>query len=76
MNKVVFELNEVELEKYKVWLKTHECTIKDKDHAHKEFGACGGMVKFIFTPTTLGNIVQAKCNACGAEIDLTDYDSV
>lgn len=76
MEKILFELNEVEVESYKTWLKTHRCTIKDTEHAHREFSPCGGVVNFIITPTTLGNIVKAKCNACGAEIDLTDYKSM
>ena len=40
----------------------------------KYFGAIGGSYSFIFTPTSLGDIVKVKrCD--GYEIDLTDYDS-
>ena len=72
-----FELTEEELKKYKEWADTHECKFRTQPSwAHKPLryvGDIGGEDEFCFTPTGLGVITKVKC-ACGAEINLTNYD--
>ena len=67
-----FELTEEQQKKYKEWADTHECPYRTQDEL-RYVGAIGGADVFCFTPTGLGVITKVKC-ACGAEIDLTDYD--
>lgn len=37
-------------------------------------GAIGGRVTWMFTRTSLGIVTKVKC-ACGATLDLTEYES-
>lgn len=37
-------------------------------------GTIGGHMSFELTPTSLGCVIKAKCNHCGEELDLTEYD--
>lgn len=67
-----FELTEEQQKKYKEWAATHECPYRTRGE-WRYVGAIGGEDTFCFTPTGLGKIIKVKC-ACGAEIDLTDYD--
>lgn len=48
------------------WVRSHPCTVT-------EHGAIGGAITYTFTPTSIGHIKKATC-ACGAELDLTDYE--
>ncbi len=65
MNK--FELTSEEVERIRKWDKNHFCTLTTE-------GAIGGRLTYSFTPTGLGVVTEVEC-ACGAKIDLTDYDS-
>ncbi len=49
------------------WRTDHNCTLESH-------GAIGGRITYSFTPTGLGLVTKAEC-ACGAELDLSDYDS-
>ena len=72
-----FELTEKEYQKYLEWADTHECKFRIKKEwmskSLRYVGAIGGADTFCFTPTGLGTAVKVKC-ACGAEINLTNYD--
>lgn len=63
-----FKLTHEEEEKLNKWNDIHKevCTITDE-------GAIGGRITFEFTPTGLGDVVKVRC-ACGAKIDLTEYE--
>lgn len=50
------------------WIYQHPCKVLDNQ------GAVGGRITFSFTPTQLGVVEKVSC-ACGAEIDVTDYES-
>lgn len=63
-----FKLKKKEVKKFKEWAKEHEKVCKPLQTA------IGGRFTFKFTPTSLADVVKAEC-ACGAEIDLSDYDS-
>ena len=39
----------------------------------KYMGAIGGGTSYIFSPTSLGPIIEFECN-CKKKLDLTDYD--
>jgi hypothetical protein len=57
------------------WESEHACGLPaDPIFGGKQIGAIGGVVSYRFTPTSLGVAVVAKC-ACGAEINVTDFDS-
>lgn len=60
-----FHLTKEETQRYRDW---------GNSLPPKEFGAIGGSYSFIFTPTSLGNIVRVKRDD-GLKINLTDYDS-
>ena len=72
-----FELTEKEYQKYTEWADTHECKFRIKKEwmskPMRYVGPIGGEDTFCFTPTGLGTAVKVKC-ACGAEINLTNYD--
>lgn len=49
-----------------------------KEHlscARKNPATIGGYVNYSFTPTGIGDCVKIKCNICGEEKDITDYDT-
>lgn len=54
-------LTEAELAKAERWQKDHGCK-----NSH--------LISFIFTPTSVGDTVYARCEHCKAEIDITDYE--
>lgn len=59
-----FELDNDQITKLKNW--NHDCKLFYE-------GAIGGSLTYQFTDTNLGRITVVKC-ACGAEIDLTNYE--
>ncbi len=54
-----------------------------KDFRTKHIDTCvthtnltlGEYFAYFFIPTGLGAIARIKCNVCGEELDLTDYDN-
>jgi hypothetical protein len=50
----------------------HNCLVREDGMSR--FGTIGGGTFVRFMGTGLGNIVQAKCEHCGTEVDLTDTD--
>jgi len=72
----MFELNEKQKTEIEVWRKSHKCKLRSSDHGIKNeiyVGAIGGAITFCFTPTGLGDCVEAQC-ACGEKINVTDYE--
>ena len=53
---------------------THDCSCRKDEDGWPYVGAIGGATTFCFTPTGLGDILVVKCT-CGAEVNLTDFDS-
>ena len=47
-----------------------------QQHRHPEInkGAIGGHMEFIFTPTSIGDACSIRCDICGEEKNITDYD--
>lgn len=75
MKNLKFELNEKETQNFEKCLKEHECIHPDRKSARKACGIDGAALTISFTMTTLGNVIKVKCNACGKEEDITDYES-
>ncbi len=66
-----FSLDDTQLSQLRAWYKEH-----DKVCAYVlNQGAVGGRFTYSFTPNSLFRVDEVTC-ACGAKIDLTDYDSV
>ena len=76
MKKLMFELNEKETQNFDNFFKNHECAYPDRKSARKACGVDGAVATVTITMTTIGNVVICRCNACGKEEDITDYDSV
>lgn len=62
-----FKMSPLEYLRYKEFCKDHRDCCKNT-------GAIGGGIVVSFMGTGLGNIVHAKCECCGLEVDLTDND--
>ena len=62
-----FSLNKVEDERLHKFVEEHR--------KHGKSGSAGEFVMVYFCPTLLGTISHARCLVCGADEDLTDYDS-
>ena len=65
-NKIMFGLTPRQLLKANKFVSAHSC---DLPYA----GAVGGKITYSFTNTSLGQIILISC-ACGADVDLSDYD--
>jgi hypothetical protein len=61
-----FSLNEKQMLRLVEWGSSHSCTIT-------ESGAIGGAYAFSFAPTNLGVVQTVQC-ACGANLDVTEYE--
>ena len=48
-----------------------------QEHRHLDIykGAIGGHLRYIFTPTSIADACTIKCTICGAEENITDYNS-
>lgn len=72
-----FTLTDEEDAKIAEWRTEHRpnCDFYTEANGFPEIyvGAIGGGITYSFTPTGLGTITIARC-ACGAEIDVTNYD--
>ena len=74
-----FYLDDKQLDKLGKWLEDHfhvcKYYVKHDDGFEELYvGAIGGALTYSFTPTSVGTAVRVKC-ACGAEVNLTDYES-
>ena len=86
--KFYFYLDEKQLKQLHDWQQEHEKTCKifntpmypdlpiddPRQHKMNPGGTIGGVYSFIFVPNSIGEVQVVKC-ACGADINLTDYDS-
>ena len=62
-----FSLNKVEDERLHRFVEEHR--------KHGKSGAAGEFVRVYFCPTLLGTLSHAQCLVCGADENLTDFDS-
>ena len=63
-----FKLNDVE---------QHQASAFSDKHCHKDRykGAIGGHLIYSFTPNSIGCAAYIKCDLCGQDEDITDYDA-
>ena len=62
-----FCLTDEEYETIEKWANTHECSCRHGDRASRS--CCGGEISVIFTPTSIGTAISARC-LCGKELEL------
>lgn len=62
-----FCLTDKEYETIEKWANTHECSCKYGNRPSRS--CCGGEISVIFTPTTIGTAISARC-ICGKELEL------
>ena len=62
-----FCLTDDEYSTIEKWANTHECSCKHMDRPSQS--CCEGKISVIFTPTTIGTAISARC-ICGKEIEL------
>lgn len=72
---MTFELDKKELENSEKFTKHHRetCVKKFKEQTGHTL-ALGEYFTWSFTPTGLGNACVVKCNLCGKEENITNYD--
>jgi len=72
----MFSLDKKQIQQIADWKRSHECSLRTNEHGVKNeiyVGAIGGAITYCFTPTGLGDCVEAQC-ACGEKINVTAYD--
>lgn len=77
----MFELNDRQREKLAIWSKEQDQKVIEKqkgtplEHADEAYYGCaGGSLTYLFTPTTIGLVIEVKNNYTGEMTNLTDYD--
>jgi hypothetical protein len=70
---VSFALTAEQVAKASEFMRNHECTLRVDEAGMRQVGAIGGAAEYCFTPTALGVCETVKC-ACGADMNLTNYD--
>ena len=71
-----FETSESNIQKMNDWLQEHIQTCaywQPNKQGILPQGANGGAISYIFTPTSIGLVVEVKC-CCGQKTDITNYD--
>lgn len=72
----MFNLTTEQKNEIEAWRKSHKCKLRTSEHGIEDeiyVGAIGGAITYCFTPTGLGDCVEAVC-ACGEKINVTDYE--
>jgi hypothetical protein len=62
-----FSLTDLEYNQIKDWAEKHDCKCRVGDRPSRS--CCGGEISVIFTPTSIGTAISAKC-VCGKELEL------
>jgi acyl CoA:acetate/3-ketoacid CoA transferase alpha subunit len=78
-----FQLTTHQITKYQKWYETlkpkfMQAQVLDNENMHNgvfevNYGAIGGGITFMFTPTGLGDVIRVQENITGEILDLTDY---
>ena len=68
----MFSLDHAQSMKLNDWKILHKVECEFEDSMRQ--GAIGGRWTYCFMPTGLEIVVKVKC-ACGAEVDITDYNN-
>jgi hypothetical protein len=62
----MFSIDQEQSEKIGIWM-------KEQNAKFKESGANGGVYSYIFTPTSLGLVVEVRNNVTKESINVTNY---
>lgn len=71
----IFELTEEETKRAKDFINEHDHSEEFKKEGKFAFTAMGQQFSYEIIPGGLGNVVIIKCNHCGEERDITDYEN-
>lgn len=66
---IVFKIQEKELETAEAFIKKHRSSCGSKHNL-----TLGEYFTYTFMPTGIGTAKTIKCNLCGEEENITDYD--
>ena len=66
-----FSLSDTERQSLSQWCEAHET---ETQHFSTYGGAIGGAITLSFTPSSVGVFSVVRCNRCGKEHHLTDFD--
>jgi predicted Zn-dependent peptidase len=70
-----FELDDAQTKKLYEWLKEQESKAESIQGREPYYGATGGQLTYMFTPTNLGVVVKVKHEYTKAVIDLSEYEN-
>lgn len=68
---MIFELVKSQEEKIEAFKKEHKDCFKKMPMATEG----NYPLTFLFTPGGIGTIAKVKCNGCGKELNITDYEN-
>jgi hypothetical protein len=72
----VFNLSEAQCNKVNIWRREQDAIVaKQQGKNAPYYGASGGEVTYMFTPTTIGCVMQVKHAMTESVLDISDYDS-
>lgn len=74
-NNIRFELNEVETERAKAFMKKHNHDEEFRAQGKLAFSTIGQQFTYEINPSSIGNFITIKCNHCGESEDITDTDN-
>jgi hypothetical protein len=69
----VFELRDADMKRLNEWKKEQEAKARTMQGKKPYYGAIGGELTYMFTPTSLGVVVKVKHEYTGDVLDLTEY---
>lgn len=69
MGDIVFKIQDKELETAEAFIKKHRSSCGSKHNL-----TLGEYFTYTFMPTGIGTAKTIKCNLCGEEKNITDYD--
>jgi hypothetical protein len=74
--KLTIELTSAQVRRLKQWQNEQNAKVAAKQKkSYAYYGAIGGGFSFIYTPTSVGNVIKVMNSVTKEEIDLTDYGS-
>lgn len=75
MDKIKFQLNDVESERAKEFMKKHNHNAELLKEGKMGFTALGMQFTYEITPGSFGPTVVIRCNYCKTEENITDFDN-
>lgn len=77
MDEIYRCISKKDLEKLNEWIKEQDRKVAEKQGGEEPYyGACGGELSWIITPTSLFTAIKVKHALTNEVLDLTDYDDI